>query len=98
MTRKIIKSALSVGLVLWFASLTPFERSSPVLADVGQSTPTFSQVPNAPVTVEQGITLRDWFAGQCAGGGGASVNWSTRGLADRCYEVADAMIQRRQRQ
>lgn len=45
----------------------------------------------------EGMTLRDWFAGQAlAGGAGRSFFWP-RDQADKAYEVADAMLAARER-
>jgi len=44
-----------------------------------------------------GMTLRDWFAGQIAGGmaafsGTAGVSYGPNNIAGRAYQVADAML------
>lgn len=49
-----------------------------------------------------GMTLRDWFAGQIAGGmaafsGTAGVSYGPREIAGRSYEVADAMLAEREK-
>ena len=38
-----------------------------------------------------GMTLRDWFAGQALTGA-VQFGENPRRLADRCYEIADAML------
>lgn len=45
----------------------------------------------------QGMTLRDWFAGQYVSGilsGGAAFDTPKR-IADEAYEIADAMMEAR---
>lgn len=49
----------------------------------------------------RGMTLRDWFAGQVAFGmaafsGTAGVSYGPCDIADRSYEVADAMLAARE--
>ncbi len=44
----------------------------------------------------EGMTLRDWFAGQALVGILAANNWGTPS-ADEAYKVADAMLERRAR-
>lgn len=52
---------------------------------------------------QRGMTLRDYFAGQALAGDlsamGETFNWEPHvdAIADRCYKLADAMIQRRDR-
>ena len=41
-----------------------------------------------------GMTLRDWFAGQALASGGSTP--SNDGTAEWCYEMADAMIKARE--
>ena len=41
-----------------------------------------------------GMTLRDWFAGQALASGGSAP--SNDGTATWCYEMADAMIKARE--
>jgi hypothetical protein len=46
---------------------------------------------------EEGMTLRDWFAGQVLTGFAASVHankgsWDDATVAKCCFEVADAML------
>jgi hypothetical protein len=51
---------------------------------------------------ETGMSLRDWFAGQVASGmaafsGTAGVSYGPKEIAGRSYEVADAMIEAREK-
>lgn len=44
---------------------------------------------------EEGMTLRDWFAGQALAGSCAhpdSEGWKDADVAEQCYRVADAML------
>ena len=53
-----------------------------------------------PSTMRGGMTLRDWFAGQCLIGCVQHAYTSCIGdaeLADDCYRMADAMIAERER-
>jgi hypothetical protein len=44
---------------------------------------------------DTGMTLRDWFAGQALASIKDEDFASAEGVADRAYEIADAMMQRR---
>jgi hypothetical protein len=44
---------------------------------------------------DTGMTLRDWFAGQALASIKDKDFASDKGVADRAYEIADAMMQRR---
>lgn len=57
----------------------------------------FPRVVNIPgrVEVNKGMTLRDWFAGQALVALITSECLSEEVLADRCYTIADAMCERR---
>lgn len=51
---------------------------------------------------ETGMTLRDWFAGQIAGGmaafsGTAGLSYGPGEIAGRAYQIADAMVSARSR-
>ena len=52
---------------------------------------------------EDGMTLRDWFAGQALIGemreNGEDLDWLPRAdlMAKRCYTIADALIAERER-
>lgn len=46
---------------------------------------------------EQGMSLRDWFAGMAMQGMANSVHHCAQVIADRAYEVADAMLEERKR-
>lgn len=44
----------------------------------------------------QGMSLRDWFAGQVIQGLLVSADdWTTEGIAELAYDVADAMLKER---
>ncbi len=42
-----------------------------------------------------GMTLRDWFAGQAIIGLDAAISGSPQNFAAQCYELADAMLAER---
>ena len=46
-------------------------------------------------SVDRGMTLRDWFAGQALVGLLAANEWVHRTGAAACYEIADKMLEER---
>jgi hypothetical protein len=44
-----------------------------------------------------GMTLRDWFAGQALAVFCAARNYSCDDMAYACYKVADALLEKRQK-
>lgn len=52
--------------------------------------------PNPHLTNETGMTLRDYFAAKAMEGICARVQWSSRGIAETAYDIADAMLKARQ--
>ncbi len=71
--------------------------STPI-KDGGSAFPLY--LPQDEGDIRNGMTLRDWFAGQVIGGMAASLapsNGNTpRDLADAAFELADAMIAARE--
>ena len=43
----------------------------------------------------EGITIRDYFAAQAMQGICARVQWSPRGIVETAYNIADAMLEKR---
>lgn len=56
--------------------------------------------PSVPGRFEQdGMSLRDWFAGQAVSAALTSLTLFTpEGMAKRCYEIADAMLAEREKE
>lgn len=52
------------------------------------------QTPHGAIgmTSQNGMTLRDWFAGQALGGIAFDCGLSSMEAAEKAYEMADAMI------
>lgn len=53
--------------------------------------------PSVKIAGNDGMTLRDWFAGQALAGFAGShhaseATWEDRRVAASCYEVADAIL------
>jgi hypothetical protein len=63
--------------------------------------PAFPQVGPSIYETIDGMSLRDWFAGQAMVGiiktaDGATIrNWAIEKMAVDCYELADAMLRER---
>jgi hypothetical protein len=51
--------------------------------------------PRDGVYCQNGMTLRDWFAGQALISAPQDGRFTTEELADGCYEMADAMLKAR---
>lgn len=58
-----------------------------------------SAFPSFSAMLSQGMTLRDWFAGQIIGKFNQSYFWGMEpdGLAKRAYIIADAMLKEREK-
>ncbi len=52
--------------------------------------------PTYPITSTEGMTLRDWFAGQALAGCATDEGWKPQNLAAWSYEIADAMLAARE--
>jgi hypothetical protein len=69
----------------------------------GQAFPSVEYFDGNPSYTKDGMTLRDWFAGQALIGemreSGDDMDWLPRAelMAARCYKVADAMIKEREK-
>jgi hypothetical protein len=50
-----------------------------------------------PFGSEEGMTLRDWFAGQALIGLLGEGRWAAKILAEHAYRTADAMLAERER-
>jgi len=70
---------------------------------MAENPPAFpNSVPTGFQYAHDGMTLRDWFAGQIVNGmvaysGTVGVNFGPGDIAKRSYEVADAMLAERSR-
>ncbi len=58
-------------------------------------------VPERFYAAHEGMSLRDWFAGQIASGlaaysGTSGINYGPVEIAERAYQVADAIIKARE--
>ena len=45
--------------------------------------------------INMGMTIRDYFAAKAMQGICARVQWSSRGIAETAYDIADAMMEAR---
>lgn len=52
---------------------------------------------NEAFGIEQGMTLRDWFAGQALASWPVTDHSTAEELAAKCYGLADAFIAQRQK-
>lgn len=70
------------------------------ITDGGPAFPATEYFDEKPIGLYSGMTLRDWFAGQALIGLISAVDIKypkLTGYASRAYEVADAMLEQREK-